>query len=78
MSCWAMASRSNHRTVVGAAVRKNRKRAGLSQKAAAERAGLHPNYYGRLERGEEDVSLYALSRIAKALGVRVRLLVWEM
>ena len=36
----------------------------------SEKADLHPNYIGRVERGEEHVSLIALRRIAKALGVR--------
>ena len=44
----------------------------------SEKADLHPNYIGRVERGEEHVSLIALRRIAKALGVRVRLLVKDI
>jgi transcriptional regulator with XRE-family HTH domain len=49
-----------------------------TQEEVAERAGLHPNYFGRVERGEEYVSLGALRDIAEALGVRVRDLVWDM
>ena len=41
-------------------------------------ANLHPNYIGRVERGEEHVALIALRRIAKALEVRVRVLVWKI
>ena len=66
-----MPLRSNCYVVVGATIRENRKRAKLTQRAVAGKARLHPNYYGRVERGEERVSIYALSRIAKALGVRV-------
>jgi transcriptional regulator with XRE-family HTH domain len=69
---------SDYRVVLGAAIRKQRKRARLSQERLSEKADLHPNYIGRVERGEERVSLMALRRIAKALGVRVRLLVWDI
>lgn len=44
----------------------------------AEAADLSPNYVGLIERGEEHVSLAALRRIAKALGVRVRDLVRDI
>jgi transcriptional regulator with XRE-family HTH domain len=50
----------------------------FSQERLSEKAELHPNYVGRVERGEEHVSLIALRRIAKALGVRVRLLVRDI
>jgi transcriptional regulator with XRE-family HTH domain len=54
---------------LGAAIRRKRKHSGLSQEVLAEKASLHPNYFGRVERGEETVSLVSLRRIAKALGV---------
>jgi transcriptional regulator with XRE-family HTH domain len=69
---------SDYRVVLGAAIRKRRKRLHLSQERLSEKANLHPNYIGRVERGEEHVSLIALRRIAKALGVRVRVLVWKI
>ena len=50
----------------------------FSQEQLSEKADLHPNYLGRVERGEEHVSLIALRRIAKALGVRVRELVRDI
>jgi transcriptional regulator with XRE-family HTH domain len=50
----------------------------LTQEKLAEKADLHPNYLGRVERGEEYVSLLALRKIAKALNVRVRNLVWNI
>jgi len=50
----------------------------LSQERLSEKADLHPNYIGRVERGEEHVSLIALRRIAKALDVRVRALVRDI
>lgn len=69
---------SDYRVVLGAAIRKQRKRLHLSQERLSEKADLHPNYLGRVERGEEHVSLIALGRIAKALRVRVRTLVRDI
>ncbi|MGA2280415.1 MAG: helix-turn-helix transcriptional regulator [Verrucomicrobiota bacterium] len=69
---------SDYRIVLGAAIRKQRERLHLSQERLSEKADLHPNYLGRVERGEEHVSLIALRRIAKALRVRVRTLVRDI
>ena len=49
---------------------KCRKKAGFSQETLAEKADIHPNYVGRIERGECSATLTILLRIAKALGVR--------
>ena len=73
-----MAFTPKHRRVVGEAIRAYRKRAGLSQEELAERAELHPNYIGEVERGKYSISLDPLLRIAKALGVRVRDLVADI
>jgi XRE family transcriptional regulator, regulator of sulfur utilization len=61
--------------VIGDTIRKYRGKAHLTQEKLAERADLHPNYLGEVERGETMVSLWALIRIAAALRVRVRDLV---
>ena len=71
-------SRFDYRVILGTAIREHRKRAGFSQEKLAEKAGLHPNYMGRVERGEEHVSLAALRRIACALKVRVAELVKDI
>jgi transcriptional regulator with XRE-family HTH domain len=63
---------------LGAAIRKRRQQRHWSQERLSDKADLHPNYVGRVERGEEHVSLIALRRIAKALGVRVRTLVKDI
>jgi len=64
-------SRRDYRVILGATIRQKRKRARLTQERLAEKADLHPNFFGRVERGEEHVSLTALLRIAKALKVDV-------
>jgi len=64
--------------MLGDAIRQYRSQAGLSQEKLAEKADLHPVYVGKVERGEQWISLHALLRVAKALGVRVRDLVREL
>jgi transcriptional regulator with XRE-family HTH domain len=51
----------------GAAVRDARAARALSQEALAERAGLHRTYVGDIERGERNVSLHNVWRLAAAL-----------
>lgn len=59
-----------YRKVLGDNIRTHRRKAGLSQEKLAEKADLHHNYVGDIERGEENVSVDALMRIAKALNVQ--------
>jgi transcriptional regulator with XRE-family HTH domain len=53
---------------LGRAIRSRRRQIGLSQEALSERAGLHPNYVGLIERGQRNPSATTLFAIAKALG----------
>jgi transcriptional regulator with XRE-family HTH domain len=56
--------------VCGETIRSYRKSAGMSQEKLAERADLHHNYVGEIERGEKAATIDTLLKIAKALGVR--------
>ena len=53
--------------LLGATVRTCRRRLGLSQEALADRVGLHRTYIGGIERGERNVALLNLLRLARAL-----------
>ena len=64
-----------YRRIVGQKIRAYRKQAGLSQEKLAEKASLSYKYLGEVERGCVNVSLDSLTRIAKALKVRLRDLV---
>jgi transcriptional regulator with XRE-family HTH domain len=55
----------------GARVRLLRTQAGLSQEALADRARIHRTYIGGIERGERNLSLRNIDRIARALRVPV-------
>ncbi len=59
------------RKTFGKRVRTLRKSKGYSQESFADAAGLHRTYIGSIERGEQNVSLDNIERIAKALKVRI-------
>jgi transcriptional regulator with XRE-family HTH domain len=63
---------------VGETIRTYRKRANLTQEKLAERADLHHNFIGEVERGNMEISLGSLLKIAKALGVRARDLLGDL
>ena len=57
---------------IGAAIRWHRLAQGLLQRDIAARAGLPLRTVGRIERGEVDVRLSTLAKIASALNVPLK------
>ncbi len=55
----------------GRRVRALREAKGWSQESFAEECGLHRTYIGGIERGERNVGLVNVERIAMALGVEI-------
>lgn len=58
------------REAFGARVRELRRKAGLSQEELATTANLDRSYIGGVERGERNVSLVNIHKIARALKVK--------
>jgi ribosome-binding protein aMBF1 (putative translation factor) len=56
----------------GEHVRKLRKQKGLSQEALALACELDRTYIGSVERGERNISLLNIYKIAEALGVKAK------
>ena len=57
--------------VLGKRIRELRKKAGLSQDQAAERAEISGKYLGQVERGEVNVSAIILHRLFVVFGVKI-------
>jgi transcriptional regulator with XRE-family HTH domain len=73
-----VAGNKKHHRVLGATIRSYREEAGLSQEKLAEKANLHHNYVGEVERGEKAVSIDTMLKIAAALDLRVSDLVKDL
>lgn len=63
---------------LGNTIRKLRKKQHLSQEELAERASIHRTYMGDVERGERNIAVLNLIKIAKALKVRLSTIVEEI
>lgn len=55
----------------GANARRLRLKQKLTQEQLAELSGLHPNYIGGIERGERNLALVNIVRLARALQCRI-------
>ena len=53
---------------VGLKIRNLREKKGWSQEELAHEAGLHRAYIGHIERGEKNIGIQNLEKIAKTLG----------
>ena len=62
------------RTVLSGNLRQLRATHGFSQEKLAEISGLHRTYIGSVERGERNISLDNLERIATAFQITVSML----
>lgn len=56
---------------LGDAIRAHRKSTGMSQEALADACGIERSHMGKIERGERNVSVLNVARIAKALDTSV-------
>ena len=59
------------RNKLGKRVRTLRKQRGWSQEEFADRAEFHRTYIGSVERGEQNVSIDNIERLAKTLGISI-------
>lgn len=57
--------------LIGNRLRDLRREKGLSQEELGWKAKLHYTYIGAIERGEKNVSIMTLGKIAKGLGISV-------
>lgn len=57
--------------LVGRRIRDLRKERGMSQELLGEKGGFHYSYIGQIERGEKNIALLNLAKIANALDVSI-------
>lgn len=67
MSCGAMEGQLQK--IVGRNLRRYREEHGYSQESFADHMGVHRTYMGAVERGERNLTLQTLERIADFIGV---------
>jgi len=57
---------------IGESVRYFRHQRGMTQETLAEKANLHPVYISQVERADRAVTIDALLKITRALGIKLR------
>jgi transcriptional regulator with XRE-family HTH domain len=63
--------KSRARDVLARNIRRAREHIGISQEHLADLAGLHRTYVGSVERGERNISVDNIERLAIALGTDI-------
>lgn len=71
-------NKTPYANAVGRTVRRLREKCEMSQEELASIAGLHRTYVGSVERGERNISLENIVRLARALGVRPSMLLDDL
>lgn len=62
---------------LGAALRARREALGYSQESFADAIAMHRAYYSALERGQHNLTLGTIGRVAEGLGAKVSELIDE-
>ncbi len=62
---------------LGHALRTRRSALGFSQESFADKIEMHRTYYSAIERGEKNITVSMLERVADGLGVRPSALMAE-
>lgn len=65
-------------TTLGKTIRRLRNKIGISQEELAERAEIHRTYMGDVERGERNIAILNIVKIAKALKVKPSILLLDL
>jgi len=63
---------SKIKKIFGNRIKEIRKEENLSQEELGDRAGLHPSYIGGIERGERNLSIENIEKLALGLKVDIR------
>lgn len=63
--------------IVGANIRRVRQEMGYSQESFGEQVGWHRTFVGAVERGERNLTLKTIERVAEKLGVHPLALVFD-
>lgn len=66
------------KVLLGKRIRQLREEKHLSQEELAERAALHRNYVGGIERGERNAAIISIVKLAHALSVKPSVLLDKM
>lgn len=56
---------------LGAAIRARREALGFSQESFADEIKMHRTYYSAIERGEKNLTVAVLERVARGLGAKL-------